>query len=114
MLRAVACACSRRWEAPMTPEQKLAALFAHEDAPARDLVFMAMAAQRIARRRAVLSVLACLPWALVAAVVLWALQPMLHAVAAGLGGAEPTLGVVELSAVVVGMAIWMVRRLTPG
>ena len=98
----------------MTPEQKLEAFFAKDAAPARDLVFMTVAAQRIARRRAILSVLACLPWAIVAAAVLWALRPMLHMVGAGFGGLEPALGVVGLSAVAVGTVFWTVRRLALG
>lgn len=95
----------------MTPEQKLAAIFAQQAAPARDLVFMAVVAQKIARRRAVLSVLAGLPWALVAAVVLWALQPVLQRVWTGGGELAPVLG---LSAVALAAAFGAVRRLTPG
>jgi hypothetical protein len=114
MLRVVERACSRRWEALMTPEQKLAAVFAQDAAPARDLVFMTVVAQRMARRRAILSVLASLPWAVVAAVVLWALRPVLEALGQGFGALAPAMGVLGLSAVAVGMAFWAVRRLTPG
>ena len=98
----------------MTPEQKLAAIIAQEAAPARDLVFMAALVQRIARRRAILSVFAGLPWAVVAAVVLWALRPVMEIVGRGLGGLEPALGVLGLGAVAAGLAFWAVRRLTPG
>lgn len=114
MLHAVARACSRRWEAPMTPEQKLAAIFAQQAAPSRDLVFMTVVAQRIAQRRAVLSVLAGLPWALVVAVVLWALQPVLQRVWTGGGELEPVLGLLGLSAFALAAAFGAVRRLTPG
>lgn len=98
----------------MTPEQKLAAVFAQDAAPARDLVFMTVVAQRIARHRAILSVLVGLPWAVVAAVVLWALRPVLETVGRGLGALEPAMGVLGLGAVTVGLAFWVVRRLNPG
>ncbi|MNK08182.1 hypothetical protein D3C87_261110 [compost metagenome] len=98
----------------MTPEQKLAAIFAQQAAPARDLVFMSVTAQRIARRRAVLSVLACLPWGLVAALMLWALQPVLQKVWIGGGELQPALGMLGLSAVALAAAFRAVRRLTPG
>ncbi|MGH7019065.1 MAG: hypothetical protein ACREEY_04260 [Brevundimonas sp.] len=98
----------------MTPEQKLAAAFAHDAAPARDLVFMAVVAQRIARRRAILSVLACIPWAVAAAVVLWALRPLVETLGRGVGALEPAMGVLGLGAVAVGLVFWGVRRLTPG
>lgn len=98
----------------MTPEQKLATVFAQDAAPARDLVFMTVVAQRIARRRAILSVLAGLPWAVVAAVILWALRPVLETLGAGFGGLEPAMGALGLGAVALGAAFWAVRRLTPG
>lgn len=61
----------------MTPEQKLDALFAADEPPTRDLAFQAVTAERIARRRAWARVGAMVPWTISAAVMLWALAPML-------------------------------------
>lgn len=63
--------------AELTPDQKLAALFAEHAAPARDPAFCAGVAQRIARRRAWARVGAAAPWAGVAGLLIWALQPVL-------------------------------------
>jgi len=65
----------------MTPEQKLAALFAAEAPPRRDYAFEVEVAGRIARRRAWMTVAALLPWAVVAGLVLWVLHPLLETVA---------------------------------
>ena len=63
--------------AELTPEQKLAALFAEQAPPARDPVFCADLMQRVARRRAWARVGAAAPWAGVAGLLAWALQPVL-------------------------------------
>lgn len=57
----------------MTPEEKLAALFAAEAPPARDLAFEARVAQRVAARRAWTRGLAATPLAVAAAAALWGL-----------------------------------------
>ena len=97
----------------MTPDQKLEAFFSAATPAPRDLVFMAAAAQKIARRRAVLAVMACLPWALVATIVLWSLRPMVEIVGATLGELEPSLELVGFGAVALGLAFWLVRRFSP-
>lgn len=62
----------------MTPEQKLSALLAAASQPEpRGFVFSAELAQRIARRRAIYSLLAMAPVALAAVSVLWALDGVL-------------------------------------
>ena len=63
--------------AELTPDQKLAALFAEQAPPARDPVFCAEVMQRVARRRAWARVGAAAPWAVVAGLLAWALQPVL-------------------------------------
>ena len=73
----------------------------------------AAAAQKIARRRAVLAVMACLPWALVATIVLWGLRPMVEIVGATLGELEPSLELVGFGAAALGLAFWLVRRFSP-
>ena len=57
----------------MTPEEKLAAIFAAEAPPARDLAFEARVAQRVAARRAWTRGLAAAPLATAAAAALWGL-----------------------------------------
>lgn len=99
----------------MTPEQKLAALFAAEAPPARDYAFQVGVAQRIAARRAWLTVAALAPWAIAATAILWAFAPL----AAGLAeGAEPLLqplgAIVTLVAVSVAAALWLSRRFSAG
>ncbi len=60
----------------MTPEQKMAALFAAEAPPARDFAFEARMAQRIAARRFLARILAMVPLTIAAAAILWGLQPL--------------------------------------
>ena len=62
----------------MTPEDKLNALFAAERPKTPDYLFQAAVAQKMAVRRAWLTVLAMLPWAIAAAAGLWALQPVIE------------------------------------
>jgi hypothetical protein len=92
----------------MTPEQKLEAFFTESAPPARDCLFEAEAARRIARRRAVFSVVAMIPWALATAVVLWGVRPLLpvlgdsfgalNAIAPGLaGGMFLAIGAIALT-----------------
>jgi hypothetical protein len=83
----------------MTPEQKLAALFAAETAPAIDIAFVAEVSGRIAFRRAVATVLAMIPWAIAATAILWALAPVAVPLVGGLEAAlSPILGGVALAA----------------
>jgi hypothetical protein len=63
--------------ADLTPDQKLAALFAEQAPPARDPVFCAAVMQRVARRRAWARGGAAAPWAGGAGLTAWALQPVL-------------------------------------
>ena len=59
----------------MTPEQKLELFLADGAETGRDVAFAAIVMERVARRRAWLTAAAAAPWALIAAVVLWALHP---------------------------------------
>ncbi|MEH6664155.1 MAG: hypothetical protein V7678_04840 [Brevundimonas sp.] len=63
--------------ADLTPDQKLAALLAEQGPLAGDPVFCAEVMQAVARRRAWARVGAAAPWAGVAALLAWALQPVL-------------------------------------
>jgi hypothetical protein len=63
--------------ADLTPDQKLAALFARPAAPARDPVFCAEVMERVARRRVWARMGAVAPWAGAAGLLGWALQPVL-------------------------------------
>jgi hypothetical protein len=95
----------------MTPEQKLAALFAAEAPPSRDYVFQAAVAQRIAARRAWLTVAALLPWAIAGAAVLWALAPMAGGLVRAFATIVPPLGAgLTVAAVAGAAALWLSRR----
>lgn len=61
----------------MTPEEKLQHLFAAAAAPARDPVFEAETALRVARRRAIASAAASIPLVVAGAALLWLLRPMI-------------------------------------
>ena len=96
----------------MTPEQKLAALFAAGAPARRDYAFEADVAERIARRRAWMTVAAMLPWAVVAGLVLWALQPVLETVSGQLAPMIEPVALVGVGAVVAGgVAVWLTGRL---
>lgn len=97
----------------MTPDEKLQALFGESAPPARDYVFESAVAQRIARRRAIGSVVSAAPWAVVGASVLWGLQPLFETFRGGLESQNSVLMLVALSAGAAGGALWLVRRLTP-
>lgn len=97
----------------MTPEQKLAALFAADMPPAHDYAFQAVVAERIAARRAWLTVLALVPWAIAAAALLWALQPLIHPLSEGLAEAIGPIATVLAIASVAGFsALWLSRRVS--
>ena len=96
----------------MTPEQKLAALFAADAPPARDYAFEADVAERIARRRAWLTLVALTPWALIVGIVRWALQPVLAGLSVELAVLiQPLALVLGASAVAVAVGLWVVNGL---
>lgn len=96
----------------MTPEQKLAALFAAEAPPRRDYAFEVDVAQRIARRRAWMTIAALVPWLIVAAIVLWALQPVLATLSEDVAILmQPLALVAGVTAVAAGLALWLTGAL---
>jgi hypothetical protein len=102
----------------MTPEQTqdrtLAAFFAEQAPPTRDLMFEARVAGRVARRRAVATVLALVPWTVAATVLLWALAPLMEPVVEGLGPTlVPAVAMLALTALCVVGALAAGRRLSP-
>jgi hypothetical protein len=99
----------------MTPEQKLAALFAAEAPPARDHAFQARMAQAIALRRAWMTVAALVPWAVAAVAVLWALIPVVGPMSDSLGNAlQPAAAMLAGAAVTAVAALWLSRRFGRG
>jgi hypothetical protein len=99
----------------MTPEQKLAALFAAEAPPARDHAFQARMAQAIALRRAWMTVAALVPWAVAAVAVLWALIPVVGPMSDSLGTAlQPAAAMLAGAAVTAVAALWLSRRFGRG
>lgn len=99
----------------MTPEQKLAALFAAEAPPARDYAFQARMAQAIALRRAWMTVAALVPWAIAAVAVLWALGPVIGPVSESLASAlRPAAAMLAGAAVTAFVALWLSRRFGRG
>lgn len=66
----------------MSAEERLKLLLNADRAPARDLAFEVAVAERVARRRAINSVLALTPLTVGAAAALWALRPVADQLAA--------------------------------
>ena len=97
----------------MTADRKLQALFAESAPPARDPVFEAAVAERIARRRAVASVAALTPWAVAAGGVLWALHPTLKGLAVALAPMGSGLSAAAGAVVAAGAALWLAGKLAP-
>ena len=96
----------------MTPEQKLAALFAADVPPARDYVFQSAVAERVAARRAWLTVVALMPWAIAAAAVLWALAPLMLSLSQGLATVIGPIATLLAVAAIAGFsALWLSRRI---
>ncbi|RZJ45479.1 MAG: hypothetical protein EON86_01375 [Brevundimonas sp.] len=96
----------------MTPEQKLAALFAAEAPPRRDYGFEVVVAERIARRRAWLTVAAMLPWLVVSGIVLWALHGVVVRVAGELVPViQPLALVFAATAAAAGVGLWLTGAL---
>lgn len=99
----------------MTPEQKLAALFAAEAPPARDYAFLVGVAQRIAARRAWLTVAALAPWAIAATAILWAIAPLASGLVEGAAPLlQPVGAIVTLATISVAAALWLSRRFSAG
>ncbi len=96
----------------MTPEAKLDVLLRSATPPARDYAFEAEVARRLALRRAWLGAAALLPWAIVAAVLLWALSRTAapHLAAAG-EALEPAVTAAVMALAGAGLLLWAVRRL---
>lgn len=101
----------------MTPDddrradERLKALFAADRPPTPDYLFQAAVAERIARRRAVLTVAALTPWMGLAGLCLWALAPLLPQLAADLAPAASLAGVVlALVLAAAAGARWLERR----
>ena len=95
----------------MTPEQKLAVLFAAEAPPARDYVFQARVAQAVALRRAWMTVAALVPWVVAAVAVLWALIPVVGPMSDSLGAAlQPAATMLAGAALTAVAALWLSRR----
>jgi len=98
----------------MTPEQKLAALFAAEAPPARDYAFQARVAERIAARRAWMTVGALVPWIVAASTLLWGLSPVVAPLAESLAVAiQPTVVVLAIGGATLLAARWLTRRFSP-
>jgi hypothetical protein len=68
----------------MTPDDKLS-MFLSLDRHARDPSFEAAVALRVARRRALATVGASVPWAIAATALLWGLQPVMGPFGESLG-----------------------------
>jgi hypothetical protein len=94
----------------MTPEQKLQALFAAETPPARDYVFQAQLAQRIALRRAWMTVAALVPWVVAGVAILWALIPVVGPLGEDIAALTPAAGMLAGVAVSAAAALWLSRR----
>ncbi len=85
-----------------THDQALAAFFAAQVPPPRDLAFEARVAAGVARRRALATVLALVPWTIAAVAVLWALAPLVAPVVEGLGQTlAPAVALLVLTALTV-------------
>lgn len=94
----------------MTPEQKLQALFAAEAPPARDYAFQVRVAQRIALRRAWMTVAALVPWGVAAVAILWALIPVVGPLGEDVASLLPAAAMLAGVAVSAALALAMARR----
>lgn len=98
----------------MTPEQKLERLLGRASPPARDYLFQAAVAERVARRRAWLGVLALMPFVIVASTILWAASPFLAQAWLNASAASIAhLGALGGSGLLAIGALWLTRRLSP-
>lgn len=94
----------------MTPEEKLQALFAADALPARDYAFQARIAQRIALRRAWMTVAALVPWGVAAVAILWALIPVVGPLTEDIAALIPVAGMLAGVAVSAVAALALARR----
>lgn len=94
----------------MTPEQKLQALFAAEAPPARGYAFQARLAQRIALRRAWMTVAALVPWGVAGVAILWALIPVVGPLGEDIAALVPAAGMLAGVAVSAVAALALARR----
>ncbi len=98
----------------MTPDETLNAFFAEATPPTRDLGFQAVVAERIARRRAIATVAALIPWTIAAIALCWVVGPFLEPVMEGLGQTlAPAAVILGLTLLGVMAALWTGRRLQP-
>lgn len=98
----------------MTPDQKLAALFAAEAPPVRDYAFQVRLAERIAARRACMTVLAVAPWVIAVSALLWGLSPVVAPFAVSMAAAiQPTAVVLAIGCATLLGARWLTRRFSP-
>ena len=98
----------------MTPEERLNAFFAEATPPVRDLAFQAGVAERVARRRAVATVVALIPWTIAAMVLCWAVGPMMAPVVEGMGQTlAPAAAILMLTGLGVVVLTASARRLRP-
>lgn len=94
----------------MTPEDKLNALFAAERPKTPDYVFQAAVAQKMAVRRAWLTVAATAPWAIAAMACLWALQPVIEPLRDSLNVFLPTVaGTLLIAGATAVAGLWLAR-----
>ena len=99
----------------MTPEQKLALMLAADTPVTPDRVFVAEVARRIALRRAIMTVLALVPWAVAAAALLWALRPAVAKLSGELASSlVPALGPGVATVALAGAALAGALLLDPG
>lgn len=91
----------------MTPDDKLS-LFLNLDRPVRDPAFEAAVARRVARRRALATVGASVPWVIAATALLWGLQPVMAPFGESLGLAiGPATGVLGLGLATAIGGMWL-------
>ncbi len=98
----------------MTPEERLNVFFAEAMPATRDLGFQAGVAERVARRRAVATVVALIPWTIAAMVLCWAVGPMMAPVVEGMGQTlAPAAAILMLTGLGVVVLTASARRLRP-
>ena len=99
----------------MTPEDKLAALFAAQKPRTPDLAFQAAVAQRIAARRAWAAVAAAVPLGAAGGALAWLLAPLVEAAGEAAAAAiTPTAGVVVVAALILDGVRRLGRRVSAG
>ena len=95
----------------MTPDRKLEAFFAADRPSPRDYAFQIEVARRIAKRRAWMTGLTLIPWAVIGTVLLWALHSAAGPYVGGMAEtALPVAMAVTLAVAGVAAALWLTRR----